>query len=95
MSIYTVVENLRKMVSSKEMELSAKRQDLRSEDAHVRTMAYPIVKILEPIVYELKVLLVEAELAAAAAGQHSWAVNPDRSGGAYTNEEINRENEWN
>lgn len=94
MNIQTVAENLRNTIAGKEKYLAEQKENLQSEDPHVRMMAYPVSKMLELNINELKVILFDVEKCCEKATADSWALNPDRSGGAFTDEEIARSGEW-
>ena len=94
MNIYTVRDNLKNTIAGKELYLAREQEKRQSEDAHVRMMAYAVVKMLEININELKVILFDVEKCCEQATLASWQQNPDRSGGAFTDEEINRGNEW-
>ena len=94
MNIHTVAENLRKTIAGKEAYLQ-----VLSEKADIAV--YPQNKVfaavadfLEININELKVILFDVEKCAEKATEDSWALNPDRSGGAFTDEEIGRAGEW-
>ena len=95
MNIYTVRDNLKKTIEGKEKYLVEQKENLQSEDPHVRMMAYPVSKMLELNINELKVILFDVEQCCQQHSLMSWEQNPDRSGGAYTDEEIRRSGEWN
>ena len=94
MNIYTVRDNLKKTIEGKEKYLVEQKENLQSEDPHVRMMAYPVSKMLELNINELKVILFDVEKCCEQYSLMSWEQNPDRSGGAYTDEEIRRSSEW-
>lgn len=96
MNIYTVADNLRKTIAGKEEYLSnaikiRDEQDLTIEQA---TANYVTIQFLKININELKVILFDVEKCCEQATLDSWERNPDRSGGAFTDEEINRGNEW-
>ena len=53
-------------------------------------------KIATPqeIIYEIFTLQKRVADLEAQATERSWQTNPDRSGGQFTDEEINRRNDW-
>jgi hypothetical protein len=61
MNIQTVAENLRKTIAGKEAYLARENENRKSEDAHVRMMAYAVVKMLEVNIDELKRILQDVE----------------------------------
>ena len=96
MNIYTVRDNLVNTIAGKENMLLAVQQErtfvgLRDgEDIALKTTA----QFLQINIDELKKILADVEVCCEQATADSWALNPDRSGGAFTDEEINRANEW-
>ena len=61
MNIQTVAENLRNTIAGKEVYLARENENRKSEDAHVRMMAYAVVKMLEINLTELKRILQDVE----------------------------------
>ncbi len=95
MNIYTVRDNLKNTIAGKEKYLDSLRRGLKADLADGTYMAVQAtVQMLEININELKVILFDVEKCCEKATQDSWALNPDRSGGAFTDEEINRGNEW-
>jgi len=93
MNIHTVAENLRKTIAGKEKYLAeCKNADLAETADRIHRAT--IVGMLEININELKVILFDVEKCCEQATLSSWEANPDRSGGAFTDEEINRGNEW-
>jgi hypothetical protein len=80
MNIHTVADNLRNTIAGKEKYLAEQQANLQSEDAHVRMMAYPISKMLELNINELKVILFDVEQCAEQYSLMSWQINPERMG---------------
>jgi hypothetical protein len=96
MNIYTVAENLRKTIAGKEQYIQELTTTLAGEDTDGvdRIVLRTTIKFLEVNINELKVILFDVEKCCEQATLDSWERNPDRSGGAFTDEEINRGNEW-
>jgi hypothetical protein len=96
MNIHTVAQNLRNTIAGKEQYLLSIQKErtfvgLRDgEDIALKAVA----DFLTININELKVILFDVEKCCEKATADSWALNPDRSGGAFTDEEINRGNEW-
>jgi hypothetical protein len=94
MNIHTVRDNLKNTIAGKEKLLEAHRKVLclgtMAEDAAL----YATVSFLAVNIDELKRILQDVEVCCEKATQDSWAQNPDRSGGQFTQEEIDRANEW-
>jgi len=86
MNIQTVADNLRNTIAGKEAMLNT----LNSR----RIIDKGAVHYLEINIDELKRILQDLESCVAKEVEQSWRDNPDRSGGAFTDEEINRAGEW-
>ncbi len=80
MNIHTVAENLRNTIAGKEKYLAEQQANLQSDDPHVRMMAYPVSKMLELNINELKVILFDVEKCAEQYSLMSWQLNPERMG---------------
>jgi hypothetical protein len=61
MNIHTVAENLRRTIAGKEAYLARENENRKSEDAHVRMVAYTVAKMLEVNIDELKRILQDVE----------------------------------
>ena len=95
MTIYTVAENLRKTIAGKEKYLSEITKALVASKKQGEIIALDAtVKFLTININELKVILFDVEKCCEKATADSWALDPDRSGGAFTDEEIARSGEW-
>ncbi len=102
MNIYTVRDNLKKTIEGKEKYLVEKQKDLDFLTTNLKQSAYvgeemayrATIEFLKININELKVILFDVEKCCEQATLASWESNPDRSGGAFTQEEINRGNEW-
>jgi hypothetical protein len=100
MNIQTVATNLRATIAGKENMLLAVQQErtfvgLRDgEDIALKTTA----QFLKVNIDELKRILQDVEQCEPSlpgeGNNDSWITNPDRSGGQFTDEEINRAGEW-
>lgn len=90
MNIYTVRDNLRNTIAGKEKYLA----ELRKKGHDQTGVATTVAEFLEININELKVILFDVEQCCIEHSEMSWRLNPDRSGGAFTDEEINRGNEW-
>ena len=90
MNIYTVRDNLKKTIAGKENYLLAIQQErtfvgLRDgEDIALRATA----DFLKVNIDELKRILQDVETCCEKATADTWALNPDRSGGQYTQDEL-------
>lgn len=80
MDIYTVRNNLKKTIAGKAQYLAEQQANLKSEDPHVRMMAFPISKMLEVNIDELRRILADVEVCCDQASAASWINNPDRMG---------------
>ncbi len=97
MNIHTVASNLRKTIAGKEALLEEyKKASLIAvrNDTPDRVTIGAMAGFLSTNIDELKRILQDVEQCCEKATADSWALNPDRSGGAFTDEEINRGNEW-
>lgn len=95
MNIHTVAENLRKTIAGKEKYLAEITKALVASKEQGEIMALDAtVKFLTININELKVILFDVEKCCEKATADSWALDPDRSGGAFTDEEIARGSEW-
>lgn len=95
MNIYTVRDNLKKTIEGKEKYLAeldkVNAMSVPSGEAMALNATY---KFLTINIAELKRILQDVEQCVAKDVEQSWRDNPDRSGGAFTDEEINRAGEW-
>jgi hypothetical protein len=94
MNIQTVAENLRNTIAGKEAYLARENENRQSEDAHVRMVAYTVVKMLEINIAELNRILDDVVECSITGIELSWRDNPDRSGGQFTQEEIDNAGRW-
>ena len=96
MNIQTVAENLRNTIASKEMLLDTYKNP--SVNPYPKFVKEAMIDFLEVNIDELKKILADVEQCMADNKEFStwahWQANPDRSGGQFTEEEINRANEW-
>ena len=96
MNIQTVAENLRNTIASKEMLLDTYKNP--SVNPYPKFVKEAMIDFLEVNIAELKRILADVEQCMADNKEFStwahWQANPDRSGGQFTEEEINRANEW-
>ncbi len=98
MNIQTVAENLRNTIEGKEsyLEEVRKARSLASrEEDHALFATQEFLKIN---IDELKKILADVEQCMADNKEFStwahWQANPDRSGGQFTQEEIENANRW-
>ena len=91
MNIRTVVENLRNIIASKERLYQTYSSDM---DYASMSEAYIIRakrQLVQDNIAELKKILADVE---ACATEQSWRLNPDRSGGQFTQDEIDNHGRW-
>ena len=87
MNIHTVAENLRNTIAGKQKLLAELEMDKTAP-------GWAVAQMVAINIDELKRILVDVEKCAKQASDDSWSTNPDRSGGAYTDEEIRCGSEW-
>ena len=93
MNIQTVAANLRNTIAGKEFLLEKMQQGTDSQDAVDRAVASATMAFLKINIDELKRILADVETCCLQAREDSWRLNPDRMGGQFTQDELNRE--WN
>ena len=94
MNLQIVAENLRNTIAGKERLYQSYCSD---KDYASMAEVYVINAKLEFIqinIDELKRILKDVEQCVAKDVEQSWRDNPDRSGGQFTQDEINRAGEW-
>ena len=98
MNIQTVAQNLRNTIAGKEQALKEYNKVLNvyidPVDVGERMAITATVEFLEINIAELKRILADVEQCVAKDVEQSWRDNPDRSGGQFTQDEINRAGEW-
>lgn len=95
MNIHTVRDNLKNTIAGKERFLLDLRQGLKADltdGAYIAVDA--TARLLEVNIDELKRILADVEVCCEKATEDSWALNPDRSGGQFTEDEINNAGRW-
>ena len=92
MNIRTVAENLRNTIAGKEKML-ATYKDPNLFACH-RLIKEVMIQYLEDNIDELRRILQDVEQCCEKAIADSWALNPDRSGGAFTQDEIDNAGRW-
>jgi hypothetical protein len=97
MNIQTVADNLRKTIAGKEIQL-AQWEAARSWKNADQQFVNETIQYLKINIDELKRILQDVEQCEPSlpgeGNNDSWITNPDRSGGQFTDEEINRAGEW-
>lgn len=96
MNISTVAANLRQMIAGKQAQLERLRKliadlDALDDQGDSWFRATVVVEFLTINIDDLKKILADIE---ACATEQSWRDNPDRSGGQFTEDEIDRAGEW-
>jgi hypothetical protein len=97
MNIYTVRDNLKNTIAGKEQLLEEyKKASLIAvrNDTPDRVTIGAMAGFLSVNIDELKRILQDVEQCVKQASDDSWITNPDRMGGQFTEEEINRGSEW-
>jgi len=96
MNIHTVAENLKNTIAGKEQYLTECNAVLYKDflEGGALIAVETTAKFLKINIDELKRILQDVEKCCEKATEDSWALNPDRSGGAFTDEEIGRSSEW-
>ena len=87
MNIQTVAENLRNTIAGKEYMLQ-ELQGMKVNDIAKNLANDTTIKFLEVNIDELKRILQDVETCCEKATEDSWALNPDRSGGQFAQDEI-------
>jgi hypothetical protein len=98
MIIHTVAENIRRTIKNKEAYLAEcnKALNVRVDplDEGERMAITATVEFLKININELKVILFDIEKCCEKATLDSWRENPDRSGGQFTQDEIDNSSNW-
>ena len=95
MNLQTIITNLQNTIAGKEMLLvtyenpSVGRHDVGSRMAMTAT-----IEFLKVNIDELKRILADVEKCVEKDVEQSWRDNPDRSGGQFTQDEIDNANRW-
>ena len=95
MNIQTVAQNLRNTIAGKQeaLALFESRRDIPRAPGDQMAMVATI-KFLQINIDELKRILTDVEKCVAKDVEQSWRDNPDRMGGQFTQDEIDRAGEW-
>ena len=96
MNLQTVAENLRNTIAGKEMLLDTYKNP--SVNPYPKFVKEAMIDFLEVNIDELKRILKDVEQCMADNKEFStwahWQANPDRSGGQFTQDEIDNANRW-
>lgn len=93
MNIQTVAENLRNTIAGKEYMLQ-ELQGMKFNEIGKNLANDATIEFLKINIDELKRILADVETCCKQASDDSWITNPDRMGGQYTQEEIDRADRW-
>lgn len=93
MNIYTVRDNLKNTIAGKERALPV-YEHLAQKTGAGAMAAHASAEFLKINIAELKRILQDVEACCEKASYDSWKTNPDRSGGAFTQDEIDNANAW-
>ena len=88
MSIYTVRDNLKNTIAGKEKALKEMQGNYCMWGEGERMAMEATQSYLKINIDELRRILQDVEQCCTQATAASWAANPDRNGGAYTEDEI-------
>ena len=92
MNLQTVITNLRNTIAGKEMLLDTYKNP--SVNPYNKFAKEAMIDFLEVNIAELKRILADVEQCVAKDVEQSWRDNPDRSGGQFTQDEIDNANRW-
>ena len=94
MNIYTVRDNLKNTIAGKEELLDHYQENLKigllskTMDTATQTAVTTSIEFLKLNILELTHILEDVEQCCEKATADSWATNPDRSGGQFTQDEL-------
>lgn len=91
MNIHTVADNLRRTIAGKELTVQSYQKSLGLADRDEHIAVSTMIRFLEINIDELKKILADIE---SCAVEQSWRDNPDRSGGQFTQDEIDNHGRW-
>lgn len=94
MNVYTVRDNLLNTIRGKEELLAQYKQAHILAKGTEDIVTYSVMRFLELNLEELYGILNDVQVCCKQASDDSWATNPDRMGGQFTDEEIRRSGEW-
>ena len=97
-TIQTVAANLRNTIAGKEKALEEYNKALNISvdplDVGEQMAITATVEFLKLNIDELRRILADVEKCCEKATAASWATNPDRSGGQFTQDEIDNSTKW-
>lgn len=98
MNLQTVITNLKRTIAGKEHALKEYNKAINLSvdplDVGERMAITATVEYLEINIAELRRILADVEKCVAKDVEQSWRDNPDRSGGQFTQDEIDNANRW-
>ena len=94
MNIQTVRDNLKNTIAGKERLFQTYNSDLDYASDSEKALIRVKKDFLQINLEELKRILADVEQCCEKAIADSWALNPDRSGGQFTQEEIDTRRNW-
>jgi hypothetical protein len=99
MNIHTVKENLIRTITGKQDLLDSCRKTIADYDAlddqcDAWLRATITAEFLEINIAELRRILTDVEICCVKATEDSWRLNPDRSGGQFTQDEVDNAGKW-
>lgn len=89
MNIQTVAENLRNTIAGKEAFQAKLREETNPSDSTKYLLGFLAVNL-----QELRAILADIEKCVEKDVEQSWRDNPDRSGGQFTQDEIDNASAW-
>ena len=92
MNLQTVITNLKNTIAGKEMLLATYENP--EVKAYPKAIRETMATMLEININELKDILKDVEQCVAKDVEQSWRDNPDRSGGQFTQDEIDNASAW-
>ena len=97
MNIQTVRDNLKNTIAGKEELLAVftKPENYDWLPQPDKTARDAVNAFLKVNINELQRILQDVEQCCEKATEASWALNPDRSGGQFTKDEIDNAGRWN
>ncbi len=94
MDIHTVCDNLKNTIAGKELTVQSYRKSLGLADRDEHIAISTMIKFLEINIDELRKILADVEKCCEKDIEQSWRDNPDRSGGQFTQDEIDNYGRW-
>ena len=92
MNLQTVITNLKNTIAGKEMLLETYKNP--GVDPYPKFVKEAMIQFLETNISELNRILDDLVECQVKGIELSWRDNPDRSGGQFTQDEIDNTNRW-